>query len=255
MYRRLTNDRSLKISVTLPCHVVDIVDTVDINIDTVNIVILLAFWYCWHCWHCRLATGNLLNYRTTLLTLKSMLTVIPHSAQWNQSLSDTIFWTIQWLNFCQKVFLMHLKVHFIFETGVLLGMGNPLLDISANVKVKPSCKSFWECCAWEQEIWNRKLHYYLLILFHSQSCWRSTVGRPTMPFSPRRKLSLRSWRSTRFDTSRYCWCLHPLHVGHRSGWSHCWWSYSELNQGGTVAPGWTSNDDFEMFWNGATCFV
>ena len=134
-------------------------------------------------------------------------------------------------------------------------MGNPLLDISANVKVKPSCKSFWECCAWEQEIWNRKLHYYLLILFHSQSCWRSTVGRLTMPFSPRRKLSLRSWRSTRFDTSRYRWCLHPLHVGHRSGWSHCWWSYSELNQGGTVAPGWTSNDDFEMFWNGATCFV
>ena len=31
---------------------------------------------------------------------------------------------------------MHLKVRFIFETGVLLGMGNPLLDISANVKVK-----------------------------------------------------------------------------------------------------------------------
>ena len=107
MYRRLTNDRSLKISVTLPCHVVDIVDTVDINIDTVNIVILLAFWYCWHCWHCRLATGNLLDYRATLLTLKSMLTVNPHSAQWNQSLSDTIFWTIRWLNFCQKVFLMN----------------------------------------------------------------------------------------------------------------------------------------------------
>lgn len=110
-------------------------------------------------------------------------------------------------------------------------------------------------CMRAHEIWNRKLHYYLLILFHSQSCWRSTVGRLTMPFSPRRKLSLRSWRSTRFDTSRYRWCLHPLHVGHRSGWSHCWWSYSELNQGGTVAPGWTSNDDFEMFWNGATCFV
>ena len=77
-------------------------------------------------------------------------------------------------------------------------------------------------------------------LSNSQSCWRSTGGKPTTRFSPRRKLSLRSWKSTRCYTRCCFWWQYLLYC---SGWAHCRWRHTELHQSGTVAPGRTSNYD------------